>query len=471
GYDVAGYAFNLDDNSGLSITGPVSAASASLASTGSLDVSGSINTNGALTLSGSSLLLGGLIDSASVLALQSPGSITGTGTIIAADLTSGTITDGNVQLTGGFNSIGGIATLASDGSFAAGTFDLTDQIALGGGSLTANVVTLVAPSIDFTGYVTATSLLALDPPVSGNITQTSGAITTALLTSDNATDGNVILTSAGNSIAALGSFSAISLDLADATALSVTGPVSLSGNATLSAASIDFAGSLSSANLSLTSLGSITESSGAITTGTLSGGAVGNVVLNGSANTIATLGSFTAPGLNLTDHGSLNIAGNVSIGNLLELAGISGGVTQSSGTLSAGTLASLGSLGGDVILTDVGNNIGTLGGFTLSGNALDLVDGSALTIAGPVLASNASLTAAAIDLTGSIFTATDLTLTNTGPGGMTLAGLASVGSGLSLASDGNVSENGTLIAATLTGSASNGNVALTSGNNNIGTLG
>ncbi|HQT63989.1 MAG TPA: hypothetical protein PLO16_05655, partial [Acidocella sp.] len=283
--------------------------------------------------------------------------------------------------------------------------------------------------------------------------------------------GNVTLNSATNTIASLGSFTATNLSLNDAGSLSVTGPVTSSGNITLSATSLDFAGSLSSANLSLTSTSSITESTGAISTGTLTGTASGNVTLNSATNTIASLGSFRAPNLLLADTGSLGIAGNVSIANLLSLQGITGGVTQSSGTLAAGTLAAIGTLGGNVSFGDANNAIGTLSGFTLASGDFALTDASALAVVGTVVANNVNLTASSLDLTGTVLAATSLDLTNTGTGGITLAGFASVGSGLTLNSNGTVSETGTLIAGTLTGNGSGGNVALTSAFNSISTLG
>ncbi|MDE8343478.1 MAG: filamentous hemagglutinin N-terminal domain-containing protein, partial [Acidocella sp.] len=243
-----------------------------------------------------------ILEASTLVSVLSAVSITGSGT--ALTITSG----GDVSIS---NSI-----------FVNGSLeiDAAHSLAVNGGLSAANILLssgIAGSYID--APVSAANVLGLVS--AGTIFEDSlGAISAGTLTSGGVVDGNVSLTQNTNSIASLGSFSALSLDLTDATALSISGPVSLSGNATLSAASMDFAGSLASANLSLTSLGSISESTGAITTGTLAGAAAGAVTLDGANNTIATLGNFTAPRLSLADTGALAIAGNVSIGTLLELS-------------------------------------------------------------------------------------------------------------------------------------------------------
>ncbi|MDE8349722.1 MAG: hypothetical protein POG74_09605, partial [Acidocella sp.] len=177
---------------------------------------------------------------------------------------------------------------------------------------------------------------------------------------------------------------------------------SLSGNATLSAASLDFAGSISSANLALNSLGSISESTGAITTGTLSGTAAGAVALAGGGNTIAVLGNFADSNgnFNLIDGRALTIAGSLSAldttlsatglaingkiqTGILQLAS-SNGVTET-GQISAATLSTGATTIAGAVDLNAGNNIGTLSNFAATG-AITLYDTASLIIDGAVFA-------------------------------------------------------------------------------------
>ncbi|OYV29497.1 MAG: hypothetical protein B7Z81_15140, partial [Acidocella sp. 20-61-6] len=171
-------------------------------------------------------------------------------------------------------------------------------------------------------------------------------------------------------------------------------------------ASIDFAGSLSSATLSLSSLGSISESTGAITTGTLLGTASGAVALNGSANTIAAVGNFASNSgdFNLIDTRDLTIAGSLSALNttlssaglavngsiqtgILQLAS-SNGVTET-GQVNAAILTTGGSTIAGTVDMNTGNVIGTLNNFAATGDIL-LNDAVALDVAGVVF-TNATL--------------------------------------------------------------------------------
>ncbi|HQT63988.1 MAG TPA: hypothetical protein PLO16_05650, partial [Acidocella sp.] len=448
-YSLTGNALGLVDQSALTIAGPVNANSASIATTSSLTLTGSLSTTGNLILSGTSLIaLNGFVDAGNVLALQSPGSITETGTVIAADLTSGTITDGSVILTDAFNTIGGIATLASDGSFAAGTLSLLDQVALGVGSLSANDVTLSAPSLNFSGNVAANNVLALASP--GAITQSGGTISAGTLTSNGATDGTTNLTQAGNAIANVGSFSASNFDLTDAGLLTVSGPLTTSSNTTLTAGTMILAGALSSANLSLASAGSISQTSGNISTGGLTIAAAGDVGLTSVTNLITNLGSLGggAGNFSLSDASALTISNNISALNItLASAGLaingslqtgnllissSGPVTET-GVINAATLTTgTGTIAGAVALN--GNNtIANLANFAATGN-VSLYDTEPLSISGNIVS----------------------------------------GSTLGLGDSGNITQTGGLISAaalTSDGGTIGGNVSLDQTGNIIGTLG
>ncbi|HQU03367.1 MAG TPA: filamentous hemagglutinin N-terminal domain-containing protein, partial [Acidocella sp.] len=293
----------LEASSLISVTDSVSIGSAntvlSLVSGGDISITNSIYVNGSLEIdatnslsvgaglsaAGNMLLSSGTagtyidasVSAASVLGLVSPGTIFEgiAGSISAATLTSNGAADGAVTLDGASNSI------ASLGSFTATNLTLNDagSLSVTGPVTSFGNITLSATSLDFAGSLSSANLSLAS---TSSITESTGAISTGTLTGT--ASGNVTLNSATNTIASLGSFTATNLSLNDAGSLSVTGPVTSSGNITLSATSLDFAGSLSSANLSLTSTSSITESTGAISTGTLTGTASGNVTLNSATN-------------------------------------------------------------------------------------------------------------------------------------------------------------------------------------------
>ena len=163
---------------------------------------------------------------------------------------------------------------------------------------------------------------------------------------------------------------------------------------------------------------------GTLTTGLLTGSAVGSTSLIGAtpaSNQIAGLGSFTADGFSLNDgaalsvsgalHGgasatladssgltvsgsvgagaisltgtSLTIQGTVSDGGAgtVALFATGGGITES-GTLVAGTLS--GSSTDAASLGQASNKVATLAGFTVSSGNFALADGAALTVTGAV---------------------------------------------------------------------------------------
>jgi filamentous hemagglutinin family protein len=437
----------LDDTGRLTITGPVAASSASLSAADLLD-SGNISTTNGLILRGGSLLaLDGFIDAGTLLELESPGSITETGTVIAADVSSGGVSDGTVLLTDGNNSIGGIGTLAGDGGLAADRLNLLDLSHLNVGSLTANEITLTAPDIGFTGNVTATNLLALYSP--GQITQSSGAITAGMLTSAGVTDGDIILDGSSNNIASLGNLQAASIDLADAGPLNVIGPVFASANASLDAVGIDIAGNLTAPELFLGSVGNVNERTGVISTGSLSGSASGNFVLDSNGNSIATLGNF-------------NTGGNFSLDTINPLS-ITGSVSAQNATFSTPGLA--------------------INGVIQTGN-LQLSSTAPITESGEIIVS--TLTTGSGTISGSVDLSGDNSISNlgnfAGSGNLTIhdnrsldiSGIVNVDDALTLVASSNIQQTGGMIsAATLTsnGSIIGGNVSLDEAGNRIPVLG
>jgi filamentous hemagglutinin family protein len=250
----------------------------------------------AITLNnGPSLLIGGFVHTGT-LALEGGGvtEVTG-GSITATTLvTTGTNVTGDVLLTNG-NSIGTLG-----GFIDSGNLFLNDTIGLGvAGPATLTSATLSATAISITGSISTSSELSLE---SGSSITETGSITAGTLdTGGTSIPDDVTLTGA-NAIGTLGGFTlAGSLQLNDTIGLAIAGLVTTANGITLS-------------GTSLTETGAGAIHAGSLTTG--SGSFTGNVVLGG-ANSIVTLGGFTAGGtFNLANIGSLDIAGSVAGSNV-----------------------------------------------------------------------------------------------------------------------------------------------------------
>ena len=152
----------------------------------------------------------------------------------------------------------------------------------------------------------------------GQLTQTSGAITAPLL---DVTAAGASL-SLANAVTTLGYATASTGDFnfTDNQALTVNGPVTVqAGDLTLvtNRGALALAGALSDpyGTLTLSGAGGISQSGGTITAVTLAGSAGGAVTLGQNGNSFATLGSFNVStgDLNLTDAGTLTIAGPVTV--------------------------------------------------------------------------------------------------------------------------------------------------------------
>jgi len=241
--------------------------------------------------------------------------------------------------------------------------------------------------------------------------------------------GNVV---AGGTIDVTGASAGGHVDLVSDAKVSVTGSI-LAGGVS-AGGSIDMRGgaielnaghavNAGSGSISLVSAGAITQVvSGSpgegLAAGTLTGSSGGATQLIGS-NRIASLGDFSAQGLQLTNAQSLMLNGTLDGGASLTLdvagaltlggdvTGFStalqamGAIVQTSGTLTASTLAL--DVVGDVTLNNL-NQIGALGNADVSG-ALSLTTGQPLTVSGNVSASRFVLNAAGNTLvTGSIQT-------------------------------------------------------------------
>ena len=280
----------------------------------------------------------GSIDASTLLTLSTTAAITEEGSITAGTLTGGSGTAAT-KLTGPSNNITVL------GNYSAGSFALVQTPSLSvGGTLTAAVATLSAGTLTIPGAIVASTSLDL---VSGSGIAESGSITATSLTGSAIGDAGLTGT---NHIGTLGAFSAATLELDDATSLAVSGDAagtssltvsltgsgagqgtltvdavgSLTGSTTvLNAAEIDVLGLIdAAASLDLVTTGSVTEPvSGSITTSVLSANVGGTLSLLGTTNSIGSIGDITSPGgFSYSQSGSLTIAGTINGGSFATIA-------------------------------------------------------------------------------------------------------------------------------------------------------
>ena len=400
--------------------GTIVAAAVTGAANGSLMLSGtSANTNrigsllalssttGSIVVNdGASLSVSGPVSvAAGDIVLRSAGTgqqinLTATGTLAAGGTVSvrsdqfvnsagGTITGGTFEFapdTPENLTIGTGATLASLAGIGTGVV----RIGAAEGTTTANGLTLAANldlGVGHGGIARALDLQSNDSIDSGgfallNVTTLTGVANT----------GSVSFSNVADTVDTLGSFTVgTGFTFADAVPLTIANvlaaaPVSLTApNITISG-TIHTGGSAVSSTTLVANTGTISETgAGAIITGTLLGSATGAATLSG-ANRIGTITGFTAPSLTLVDNGGLTLAGLVSVGPSGTLDISKANVTQAAGgTIVAGILTSSGGVG-TALLQGTANQIGTIGNFMATGS-LEVIDGTALTIAGSVGAS------------------------------------------------------------------------------------
>jgi filamentous hemagglutinin family protein len=209
----------------------------------------------------------------------------------------------------------------------------------------------------------------------------------------------------------------------------------------------------------------------------------GNIIMQ--AGTLGSGGKLQLDGDLITDaaKGSITLQadGGISLGvakltaATIDLSTItSGGISQSAGgTLNAGTLISSNGVAGDATLTSATNAIGTIGMFNVTGN-FALSSTGPLTVGGTLTASSIAIsTGGTLTVSNSLIATSAVSLT---AGNIAIPGLVSDGgAGITslIANAGTISETGTLIAGTLSGSATSGTapqpVSLI-GANSIGTL-
>lgn len=418
--------------------------------------SNAINTGSAdLTLSalGGSLVTAGGLTGANV-SLSGNQGITLANNVLATRALNLTSSGGAITQTGGLlntplltGSSQGVTTLNQGnqisqlGNFAANGFSLTNA-----GALT------VAGPLNSTGSVALTTTsgdLTLQGAVSGTdvsltasggaVDQSGGAITAGRLSGSST--GGTSLTQGGNAIGNLGNYSSGGdFSLTDANALTVSGALNSAGNVALTAGGgLTLAGTVNGRTVALKA-GTINQTGGMLTTGTLTGQSSGSTLLT-QANQIGSLGNYTSGGdFSLTNGASIVQSGSLQV--------------QGATTLNAGTNA--------ITLTNSGNNL--RGAVGLTGGNTQIVNSSPLVFGASQINGNLSATSndpvigqvGALNVTGSsYFNAGNgsIQLTNTGN---YLAGpVTAIGTGIA------ITNAGDLHIASLTNGA-NGAVSLIS---------
>ncbi len=354
---LAGLAVTNDSLQPLGVTSPVTAqnpmiltAPAGLGLAGNLSAPAIVLNGGAITQSAGTIAtttLSGAAQSATLVSANAVGTLAGFtapgGLVLTNAAAKPLIVSGPVQ------SDGAVTLTAPAGLTIAGS--------IAGGTVSVNAAT---------------------------VSESGGLIAAGTLTG---TTGTATLTAA-NAIGTLGDFSASSLALNDAGALTLAGIVN-------------------APSVSLTAGGAISQTGGALIASTLTGAAPA-ASFSAPGNRVTTLGSFTSAGaVLLADAIPLAVAGPVGVGSLtlidpatVDFTGTvgtgllaldnTGSVSQTSGTISAARLT--GSVGASVQLGPDAPGpvaeIGSIGAFSVSGppGRFVLNDAVPLTITGPLSA-------------------------------------------------------------------------------------
>jgi filamentous hemagglutinin family protein len=280
GTNTSGYGLQLTNGTGLTTSGTVTMTGTSGAGYGVQQSFSSVTSTGALTLNGISTSLVGLLLNGGSTLTASSGNLTVNGT---------SSTSAGLQLRG------------------------TDTIAnSGAGSLALNGSSNSSSGFDVFSGANLT--------FSGN-TQVSGTSASGTGLSVSSTSSTSV--SGGNLALSGGSASGLAMGLMTSSSISNNGTGTL---ALTASGDTDLRTTISSANgdLVLTENGTMTQSGGTITAGTmLLSGASGNFALNASGNSIGTLATNTAS-LSVTDGSALTIG---------TVAGTSGVTASSTATL------------------------------------------------------------------------------------------------------------------------------------------
>ena len=481
-------------------TGGIGLGSGAVVSAPTIDLNSG---GGALTLSGNAAL-GNPVALVDLTTIAGGVSEATTATITAATLQSAAGVTGNVNLAGTANAIAALnnfivttgslilvdtGTLAISGPVSAaniaantvgngaitdsGTVTAAGTLALtsgtGGIGLGAGAV-VSAPTIDLNGNGGAIALTS--NAVLGNVaalvdlTTTAGGaseaataqILAATLQSAAGVTGNTTLAGTANAVAALGRFvvSGGSLTMVDTGSLAISGPVSATNVA-----------------VNTVGTGAITDS-GSIT-------AAGTLALTSGSGGIG-LGSgavVSAPTIDLNGGGgAITLTGNAMLGNaaaLVDLTTTAGGVSEAAtAQIVATTLQSAAGVTGSVGLVGTANAVANLANFVVTGGDFTLLDTGNLGVAGPLSATNVSLTtdgASSITATGSILATANLHLTSGSGGQVTNVSGVSQGFNVPSGSGSIVLANGAVVAAPFIGLSSGTGGLTLSGNAALGQAG
>ncbi len=371
--------------SGLTVTGLVNA--------GAGNTLGLTTTGGPLTLAASLLSPSGVVDLSSASTIGQTGGVIVAATLNSASNGAALLTGQNQVVSLGSFSNGGAGTLAFTDAIASG-LTIISNIASGAGDID---LTTTAPG----AALTLAADLSTDPThavalvSAGPIAQISGDITTSTVSGSSV--GGASLTDA-NLFSNLGPFAnldASNVTIVDAlpSGLTVIGAVDAGVgnnlNLTTTAGPLTLAADVSAAGgvITLTSAGSIGQTAGIMTTGTLTGSSLGGARLT-DANQIATLAGFTnadSGAISLTDAQSLAITGVVDNTRVLVAPGIGRDIAIdiTAGNLTAGAAPI--TAAGDVALQAVDGSL-TLSTVSSGGDVVLVAGQGAVNLGGPVSA-------------------------------------------------------------------------------------
>ncbi|HET7880648.1 MAG TPA: hypothetical protein VFL55_07155, partial [Acetobacteraceae bacterium] len=516
---VTGGDFSLvnNGNSGnLAVTGGVAANNVAIrnANTGTISVSGSIGSgagslsvtsgSGGIALNSGAVLTGPTIDlngGTGGIALTGNASVGQSGGVVDLTATAGgideattsTIIAGTLQSSGGVagavsllgtaNAIGALANFVVTGGSSRFVLDDSTALTVSGtvtapGQVFLKAGTTTGITIAATGSVGAGTLASFQADALSN----AGAVTAATFELAPFTNGGTVVLGAGGTFASLAGIGPTNIRIG-----AVTMP---DGVLTTTAGSISVGASFGSGAvaLELDSNGAISQAPGGVlTAGTLTGSAVGSVDLGVNANAIDTITDFRANGFSVSDGIGLTVAGTIapassspiSIALTAPTITITGEVNDGGGTgttsliANAGTISETGilisgTLSGSALAaadfsgsTSTTNQVGHVGNFTASG--FNLSDGIDVTVTGTLnggprltLLDNGTLTIAP----GGTIGASTIGLTASNIEIKGLSNDSGAGTTSLIATIGTISETGTLIAGTLSGSSA-GTTSLT----------
>lgn len=501
----AGSDFFLLDTGNLTVAGPLTAprditlvnnAAGTIAATGSIGAGGALSVTsgtGGIALESAAIVTGptitldgggGPIRLASGARLGQTGALLdvttsgggidqNAGAVVTADLLrSSTGVTGSVSLAGTANAIGTLGVFevagAGNGFTLVDTLDLTivgrlaapldiavvsGTIATGGSIAAGRALSLTAQTagiaLDGAAVLTGTTItlagagaLTMAPGATigqagaivdlststGGIEQDAGAtIVAATLRSALGVTGNVVLPGVANDIGTLAAFAVSGAGggfaLRDTGPLLVSGPVTAPGTIAIATdGAIATSGSIGAGGtLTLTSdSAGIALNAGAIVTGP-------NMALLGGGGAISL-----AAGSRLGQAGAS-----------IALTANSGGIAQADGgTIVAGTLRGVAGGGGAVSLSGSANAIAMVTDF-VAGGAFSLVDAAALTVSGPISATDIAVQAAAADLAGQLLANAGAVTVTTTSGALTQSGRIAAVTVASLTSASGILHTGT----------------------------